>query len=190
MKDLSAKKALIPALSLGLICLIITLLLTITNAVTNPVISRMEEDKAETTRKAVLPEAYGFRKVEGLENSFEGLDENGNTAGYVFTTSVKGYGGEILVMIGISSDSEVEGVVLLSQSETPGLGANVAKEEFRDQFKREIPEGGFTVVKGEPSDGEIEAITGATISSKAVADAVNIALDRFRDIQNSGVSSR
>lgn len=188
MENFSAKKALVPALSLGLICLIVTMLLSITNAVTNPIINKREEDKAETTRMVVLPEAYEFREISSMEDTFEGLNEHGDTVGYVFTTSAKGYGGEILIMTGISLESEVKGVSILSQNETPGLGANATKEEFRNQFKGDVPKDGFAVVKSEPDDGQIEAMTGATISSKAVTDAVNIAIERFHDIQNSGVS--
>lgn len=190
MKSFSIKEALIPALSLGLICLIVTVLLTVTNIVTNPVIDKMEKDKVTITRKTVLPEAFEFKEINNTEDTFEGLNEQGNIIGYVFTTSVKGYGGEILVMTGISIDNQVKGVALLSQNETPGLGANATKEDFRDQFKGNVPDNGFSVVKQKPNAGEIKAMTGATISSKAVSDAVNIAVDKFHNIQNGGVNDK
>ena len=76
--------------------------------------------------------------------------------------------------------------MLLSQEETPGLGANAAKEEFRQQYQQAVPQNGFEVVKSTPGDGQIEAMTGATISSDAVTDAVNLAVSAYQTIQEGG----
>ena len=104
--------------------------------------------------------------------------------GYVFETESKGYGGTIQVMTGISTEGDVTGVVILSHAATPGLGANAEKENFRDQFKQPAPENGLDVVKYQPpAEGQIEAMTGATITSKAVTSAVNLAIEQYHTIK-------
>ena len=125
---------------------------------------------------------------DGTADYYQGLDASGRTAGYVFITESKGYGGAIKVMTGITSDAQVSGVVLLEQEETPGLGANAAQESFREQYVGPAPEDGFTVLKngGASADNEVDALTGATISSKAVTEAVNQALTVFWEIQAKG----
>ena len=185
MKNTNVKSIFIPAVSLFLICLVVTTLLTITNTITRPTIDTLEKNKAESTKKIVLPEASSFVEMDSMENTFKGLDNSQNTIGYVFITSQKGYGGEIKVMTGISKDNKVEGVSILSQNETPGLGTNTTNDNFRNQYKKSVPINGFNIVKSEAKDGEIEAITGATISSKAVTDAVNCALEKFYTIKES-----
>ena len=100
--------------------------------------------------------------------------------GYVFETESKGYGGTVSVMTGISEEGSVTGVVILSHEETPGLGANAEKEEFLQQYQQPAPEGGLSVVKYQtPQEGQVEAITGATITTAAVTDAVNEAIEQY-----------
>ena len=108
-------------------------------------------------------------------------------AGYVITTEAKGYGGTIEVMTGITADGSVSGVVLLSQNETPGLGANATKESFTEQYQQAVPESGFEVIKsGAAADGQIQAMTGATITSRAVTDAVNLAVEKYQTLEKGG----
>ena len=108
-------------------------------------------------------------------------------AGYVITTEAKGYGGTIEVMTGITADGSVSGVVLLSQNETPGLGANATKESFTGQYQQAVPESGFEVIKsGGADDGQIQAMTGATITSQAVTDAVNLAVEKYQTLEKGG----
>lgn len=84
-------------------------------------------------------------------------------------------------MTGISVDGDITGVVLLDHEETPGLGANAEKDSFTDQYQQSATE--LEVVKTEPvSDGEILAITGATITSTAVTNAVNSAVEQYEEI--------
>ena len=88
------------------------------------------------------------------------------------------------MMTGISSEGEITGVVVLSHSETPGLGANAEKEDFRNQYKQAAPESGIEIVKYQtPAEGQIEAMTGATITTKAVTQAVNQAVEKFYTVK-------
>ena len=90
-------------------------------------------------------------------------------------------------MTGISTDSKITGVTILSQNETPGLGANITNDNFINQFYRDIPQDGFKIKKGNAqNNNEINAITGATISSNAVNDAINEAITQYRKISSNG----
>ena len=73
--------------------------------------------------------------------------------------------------------------LFLSKDETPGLGMNAQKDSYKDQYKQPVPENGFTLVKGEAAEGEISAMTGATITSTAVTDAVNAAIEQYNTIK-------
>ena len=87
-------------------------------------------------------------------------------------------------MTGISSEGTVTGISFLSINETPGLGMNAQKDSFKDQYKQTVPENGFTLIKsGEASEGEINAMTGATITSNAVTKAVNAAITQYNEIK-------
>ena len=85
----------------------------------------------------------------------------------------KGYGGEVAVMVGIGADGNLTGIGIISHSETPGLGARCTEAAFRDQFKG-MPWGAKKGV------GDIDAISGATITSAAVVDAINQATGAYR----------
>lgn len=110
---------------------------------------------------------------------------DGKKIGSVITAvSKEGYGGEIEVSVGILDDGTVTGIEILSINETAGLGMRATEPEFKDQFK-DIKPGKFVLTKENPS-GNIDALSGATITSKAVVAAVNTALDYHHDIIGGG----
>lgn len=113
--------------------------------------------------------------AEGVEigTVFQALDSQGETAGYVVeTTSANGYGGDIVLYVGITKEKSVSGVSILSISETPGLGMK-AEDVLIPQFKNKAATT-FTYSKtGAVAPGEIDAISGATVTTKAVVQAVN-----------------
>ena len=134
--------------------------------------------KRRGSRKIVLPQADTFESQEDGAY-YTGL-AGGELAGYVFETGASGYGGTVSVMTGIDVEGNITGVVILSHDETPGLGANATKSSFLDQYLQPAPEGGLSVVKYQtPSDGQIEAMTGATVTSTAVTNAVNQAIEQY-----------
>lgn len=182
MKKFSFKEIAVPAITLFLIAAICTAILAVTNGVTAPKIAENNEQAEIATRQLVFADAESFSDVKTGENAtyVEALDENGETIGYVFTTSSKGYGGEIKIMTGIGADGNVTGMEILSIEETAGLGMNAKKEEFRNQYADNSGE--FTVVKSSAGENEIQALTGATITSQAVTDAVNIAVENFKTV--------
>lgn len=180
---LNAKEILKPTLILVVICFIVTACLAGTNAATKSAIKAQEEKDTSESRQTVLPGAKSFEQAKGSADCYIGKDGD-KVVGYVVTTEASSYGGKIKVMTGISEDGKITGVNLLSTSDTPGLGLNAQKESFRDQYKQSAPEKGFEVVKGGgAADGQINALTGATITSKAVTKAVNEAITVYEKVK-------
>lgn len=182
------KDILIPTVTLFVICLIVSALLAGTNALTKEPIAANELKKSQEAMQSVCSEAVSFEGEKALEiEVYRALNESGEVIGYAIPVSAKGYGGDVSVMVGISNDGEgmVTGVEILSHDETPGLGANATSESFRNEYKQEITEGGFSVTKDGSggSDGKIDAITGATITSNAVTNAVNEAIEIYKSIE-------
>lgn len=174
MKNL--KEYLIPTITLFIICLVATALLGLTNDVTAPIISKLAVETEINSRKEVFPEAaeFGEAEIKGEASIVPALDENGNAIGYVVVNVAKGYGGDVSVMTGVDTDGKVTGISILSHSETAGLGAKATTEDFRSQFIGLVNE--ITVSKDKAGDNSIDAITGATITSRAVVNAVNEAI--------------
>lgn len=113
------------------------------------------------------------------QNNQKALEEACNNIGdyaYAFEVAPKGYGGEISMVVGISSTGEVTGVAIIRMSETPGLGTKTNDPNFLNQFigKR----AGVSIGKG---SNNIDAITGATVSSRAVTSGVSEALDMYAE---------
>lgn len=174
-----------PIIVLFCICIVISLALSLTNKLTVGRIENLQKENEKTTMSKLL-KADSFEVVE-FEKKFElnlAKNKQGETVGYIFVTSEKGYGGEVSVMTAIGVDGKVENVAILdAANETPGLGQNVTKEDFYSQFKDKSGE--ITVVKGDGGENNVSAVTGATISSKAVTGAVNKALANFSEYSNA-----
>lgn len=177
-----------PVVVLLAICIVIPLALSLTNKITVNRIAELEE-KNQNEAMSQLIDAENFQKkslemVDVAEPFDYYVAENGGVvAGYIFVTSSKGYGGEVSVMTAVNTDGTVKSVAILDASnETPGLGQNITKESFYSRF--EGKKFGITVKKnGAVSENnEIDAWTGATISSTAVTNAVNQALDNYKAV--------
>lgn len=185
---MNIKEVIKPAAILFVICVAVSAALAGTNLLTADRIARAAAQKAEESRMVVLPEAEAFQEKEGEDGThYIGLNKEapeGVVVGYVFETESKGYGGTVKVMTGINTEGNITGVIVLSHSETPGLGANAEKETFRDQYQQPVANltGGIQVVKFQaPAEGEIQAMTGATITSTAVTNAVNLAIEQYQN---------
>lgn len=185
-------------ISLGIRLLIITaiaaLILGWAHKITLEPIKQQNIKTNNEAMKEVLPSAEGFKKLgatvpeagEKLELQLpkEGPilevnkgEKGGQVAGYTIKVATKGYAGLIEMMVGISTEGKVDGIKILSHSETPGLGANAPNPEFSGQYKGKPIAKPLDVVKTTPSaDNQIQAITGATITSRAVTKGVNDAV--------------
>ena len=160
-----------PTLILAAICTIATLLLAVTNMLTVDKIAENAALKAAESRKKVLA-AEDYRPLDKDGAVYGAYDAEGQLIGVVVTTVSNGYGGKIEVMTGIKASGEVSGVNILSMEETPGLGAKGKEDGFLRQYRgHDTP--GLAVSK---DGGEIDALSGATITSRAITRAVNEAI--------------
>ncbi|CAG7840265.1 RnfABCDGE type electron transport complex subunit G [Clostridium botulinum C] len=191
------KNSTMETLMLGFKLLIITaiagLVLGWAHKVTLTPIKQQEIKTNNDAMKEVLPSATNFTKIASVtpndgEKFDMKLDENGSVKevnkadgeGYAIKVGTKGYGGEILMMVGINKDGKIGGIKILAHNETPGLGAKAPEKEFSGQYDKKSIEKSLKVVKTKPSaDNEIEAITGATITSNAVTKGVNDAVEFY-----------
>lgn len=180
---LNFKSVVAPALILCAICIVVTGLLGVTNALTKDKIVAAQAKAEENSRLVVLSDAESFDS--GESGDYYIGKKGDETVGYVFVTESSGYGGKVKVMTGIGSDGNIKGIVILSNSETPGLGANCTKESFTDQYKQAAGE--ISVVKNQTAgEGQVEAITGATITTRAVTNAVNLAVEKYNQVKEVG----
>jgi electron transport complex protein RnfG len=176
---------------LTLICIIAGLLLALVNQLTaGPISEAARKSKMDALGK-VLPacdndpgaDVCTVTNANG-EWRFYVARKDGAYAGAAFeTTSREGYGGDIVVMVGVSGQGAVNGIEILSQKETPGLGAKIESPSFKGQFAGlPIEETRWAVKK---DGGTIDQITAATISSRAVVDAIQTGLDVYREHRNT-----
>lgn len=180
---------------LGVVLMLFTaiaaLALAGTNLITAPKIAAQKEAADIAAQQEVLPQAVSFNDLTeqlaavqadypSLLGAFAGVDADGNAVGMVFKVAPKGYGGPITMMVGVGSDGKIVGLKVLSHTETPGLGANAQNASFTGQFTGKAADRPLTVVKGAATgDDQIQALTAATISSRAVTNGVNQALQYF-----------
>ncbi len=159
------------------ICLIVTALLAYINSVTAPIIKAAEEKAAAEARAEVLSKADSFELMD-IKNLPECVDEvykAKNGAGYVFMLTVKGYGGDMKLICGIKSDGTIEQSKTLSHSETSGLGSKTAEDPYRKQYSG----------KNGKNVDEVDAISGATISSTAYKKAINDAFKAYEMVKEA-----
>ena len=179
-------------LNLLIISAIAALLLAFTNNVTADTIAKRNEQANAEARKLVLESAQDFEQVKdvktdnskGVEVSeiYEAKDASGNTVGYTLKVLPSGYGGTIELMVGIDSvKGQVSGINVVSNSETAGLGAKATDPEFSDQYKGKPLEELSVLKNGTPGDTEIKAISGATITSTAVTNGVDAAIEVYNN---------
>ena len=127
----------------------------------------------------------GFDK-SSIEEVMAAKDSAGNELGYVIIgTSHDGYGGDIQFSMGIRADGTLNGVSILSIAETPGLGMR-AEEVLKPQFAQKQAEAFRYTKAGAALDSEIDAISGATITTNAVVETVNAGLYYFREVLGGG----
>jgi len=171
-------------LKLLLISLIAALSLGYVNEITKDKIAEQRAIANERARKAVQPEADSFNEIDISKidddlvvEGFEAVKDD-LTIGYVFKTLPKGYGGGVEVIVGISNGA-ITGVRIGSHNETPGLGAKSTDESFYSQYENMKANQEIGVSKIQKSNSEIQAISGATITSKAVTTGVNSATKAY-----------
>lgn len=167
-----------PVIVLLVICIVIPLALAVTNKITAARIAELDEkNETEAMKRLISAETYEKKELKADDETvvYTVASDGEEVRGYIFTVSAKGYGGDVSVMTAVNPDGSVKAVEILDVSnETPGLGQNAAKESFYSQFASKTAD--IELVKGTATGNQVNAVTGATITSKAVTKAVNEAL--------------
>ena len=153
-----------PIVFLTLIVLISVSLLLYINTFTSEIVKAQNQAKIKAALEQIFPELTEFEEDGEIYIIYEDAD----IIGYTFIASGSGYSGEINILVGINSDYAIKDVAILSHTETPGLGSKITEEAFTGQFIG-LDTGDMALSK---DGGKIDAITGATISSRAVTEAI------------------
>lgn len=156
---------------------IVAFLLGLVDFITRDKIAANVKAKTDAAMSAVLEaESYteldSYSDASGLVNSiYIATDASGSTIGYVSEVSPSGFGGTINMVVGVDTDGAVTGISIVKMSETSGLGDNASNTSFREQYV-----GKTGTIAVDKDGGEIAALTGATVTSRAVTDGVNAVL--------------
>ena len=181
-----------PTLVLFVVCFVISGSLAYVNDMTKDVIEESANAEQAESRRQVMTEAESFNKVEanGVPDAVTGVYEGykGKEAiGYVMDVSVKGYGGNISMTVGVSLEGNITGVIIGSNNETPGLGSKATAPAFVNQFNEVGINDNLIVVKqNKKASNEIQAVSGATVSSRAITKGVDAALSAAKTLIKGG----
>lgn len=166
---------------LVVICFVVSGALAVVNSFTAPVIANAAMERETKARQELIPEAADFEKLEqssmpdGVVNGYKGVDDSGNTIGYVFTVEGKGFDGTISVQCAIGTDGTIIKCAALNvSSETKTLGGKTANPEYADQYTG----------KSSTLDG-VDAISGATITSTAYKGCVENAFAAYELVKEA-----
>ena len=174
------------------VCLICAFLLSFVYGLAHEKIALNAKKRVEDAISILAPEAKEIKKIisEG-EEIYKLFDAKGSLFAYAFLAEGQGYQGKIKMLV--VSDSSLEylkGIEVVESLETPGLGAKIQDAPFKKQFKDLKIKKEMTCVKGEAEDeGQIKAITGATVSSRAVVNILNKRLKQLKNLLKPGFNS-
>ncbi|MFO7819911.1 MAG: FMN-binding protein [Halanaerobacter sp.] len=151
--------------------------LTYIEQITTPEIEAHAQQKKEDAILTVLPGADEYEEVtEGDLTLYKGLDSSGSIVGYALESSGQGFQSVLEIMVGLDPEKqEVLEVKILNQAETPGLGARIVEEEFKAQFSGKSFSDSFQAKE------DIDAISGATISSQAMAEVIEKGIEKLQE---------
>ena len=190
------KNSIKAVLTLTIITVVAGMLLGYVYELTKDPIAIKAQEAKMNAYKAVFPSAADFKEDSGISTDAAGqvladngyndetidecllaVDQSGNTLGHVMTvTTAQGYGGDITISMGVSSDGTLNGIEILSISETAGLGMKADTPEFKNSFAgKKVARFNYTKT-GASADYEIDALSGATITTNAMVSAVNAGL--------------
>lgn len=150
-------------LTLATICMVATGLLAVVNSLTKAQIEAQTQIEQTNSLKEIMPDADRFEPVKTKEeiDYYKAYAVDNTLLGTALKTKAKGYSSQVETLIGIKTDGTIIGIKILSQNETPGLGNRITKPAFTDKFKNQ-----------NINNIQVQAISGATISSKAVIESI------------------
>ncbi|MBX2974797.1 MAG: FMN-binding protein [Ignavibacteriaceae bacterium] len=177
-------------ITLGFIGIVAGGSLSFVNNWATPLIAANQKAETERAIFLVQPEAKSYERIDNLPfEAYKVFDENKTFVGYSLPYEGNGFQGKIRLMVGLSTDlNNIIAMEVLDQIETPGLGTKILEEPFKDQFKNLNSSSPIEWVKGSPpsKDNEIQAITGATISSKAIVAIINNGIEGLKKAELKG----
>lgn len=169
-----------PVVVLVVICVLSSAALAVVNNITAPIIKEQQASAANAAYLDVLPDADSFEEITDFATTgVETAMKAANGAGWAFKASAKGFGGEVPVIVGFDKDGAITGLKFLENAESPGYGQKLvdgseAGTAFIEQFK------GKTGTQ--KIGGTVDAMSGATVSSKAAVSAINNAVNCFNEV--------
>ena len=187
MKSNTFKEYIQPTVVLVIICLVITFALAYVNSITAPIIAQNTKASQDAARAELLPAAENFEQYTGdlvvlspdqvyVFDCYVGT----NGEGIVATVESKSYGGMLTAMVGIDNEGSVTGVQVTAHNDTMGLGTKAHDAGYLSQYQGVTELAGADNIKG---DSAVTYISGATISSNALYQAVCAALQQYQEIQ-------
>lgn len=189
-------------LAITVITLVSGFLLGLVQDITAGPIAEQQQKAKEEAYKAVFVDADSFEQInlsdevsggleacldengyaaQDIDEVMKALDASGNQLGYAFTvTTSEGYGGDIQFAMGVKDDGTLNGISILSIGETAGLGMRATTDDFKNQFKDKKVEKFEYTKNGATADNQIDALSGATITTNAMTNGVNAGLCAFQ----------
>ena len=168
-----------PTLVLLIICVVAGTILSLIYMQTAPLIAENKIKAEETARRLVLPDAEVFKAISDSNTVlfYEGYSADSTLVGYVFSCVQYGYSSDVKTIVGLTPDLMIQAITVVSQAETPGLGANCTKHDFTAQFSGKNP----SEIYVDKDGGDIQSLTGATITTRAVTNAIRDSFLKLRD---------
>lgn len=178
MPDKNTLKKVFPVILLTIVVAISVNLLSFADRLTRPQIEAQQQLKIQHMLTGMFPDMSRY----DFKNDIYTIYSDGAKIGYAFIAVGKGYGGDIDILVGLENKTTVKGISIVSHSETPGLGSRITESYFTNQFA------GLSIdeVALKRDGGEVDAITGSTISSRAVINAVReTAMEKVKQLDES-----
>lgn len=166
------------AMNLTIACFVSGAIIAAIYYITAPIAAQKAIELKNDSMKSLVKEAEGFKPVDGKTEWYV-AEKGGQPIAYIVPGETKGYGGAIKMLVAVTPDGKIIDYSITAHNETPGLGDNASKPKFRDQFKGKVVEN-LEVTKDPSQTDKIQAMTGATISSRAVTKGVKEAVEQYK----------
>ncbi len=184
------KNAISITIKLFVITVVCAAFLGVVYSVTKEPIAVQVEKAATESRLAAFPEAVSFEDAKAeipeeysiIKNVFYALDKDGNIIGATLGITARGYSSGLNMTMGIGADGTVKGVIIGDNNETPSIGKKALDADFLNQFTGKLYDNPLTYVKAASGDYDIEAVSGATVTTKGVTNAVNTAIEFYKQL--------
>ena len=163
-------------------------LLAFTEGITSPIITENQIKAEQEAQNFVLPSNRYSDEIATEYNGQKiiyriGFDEKGNETGAVYKVSPKGFGGQINTLVGINKEGKVINYKILSLNETPGLGNKLTSDDFANRFRSLLATSSPIIFKVKKDGGNVDAITAATISSRAFCTGIREAYEHYQTLK-------